>query len=307
LSTTPSSAPPLARRLTRRAVDLFVVAFLVMVGLSVGRQLIDWWRTDPAEMTPDLSSLNAVDLDWSRTPVTLQFGNAPTSLERIPFHGGRKQLEEELTRIGQSIVTTTDPSASPVDDAELGWLAALSEAPPVFWDSTRGNVYRRHEPLPSFVATRYAETVEGAAQQDTGSNGQRIVGWGLAFPSAPDDWTIYVFHPNSAKPALPDSTQPQRQPVREAALPDGARNITTLRGSDGCVWQVFEGRGELARWVQHFDEQYGTNARLSRVVGTQTAGMKYRRDRTVADVQIRTEPDGRLTGVIWSALEREMR
>ena len=304
-SPAPSPAPTLARRLTRRAVDLLVVAFLVTVGLSVGRQLVDWWRTDPDALAPDLSNLNAVDLDWSRTPVTLQFGNASTSLERIPFRGDRKQLEEELTRIGQSIVTTTDPSASPVDEAERGWLAALNEAPPVFWDSTRGNVYRRYEPLPSFVATRFTEPGETSTDPAAEPIGQRIVGWGLAFPSPTGDWTIYVFHPDSAKAASSDSAP--SLPVQTITPPDGSRNITSLRGSDGCRWQVIQGRGDIARWVQHFDEQYGTNARLSRVVGAQTASLKYRRDRIVTDVQIRSEPDGRLTGVIWSAIEREPR
>ena len=294
-----ASAPPLARRLTRRAIDLLVVAFLVAVGLSTGQQLIDWWRVDPSAVAPELPELNGVELDWSRSPVTLQFGNASTSIERIPFQGSRRQMEDELTRIGQAIVTSTDAAASPMDDAEKGWLAALNSAPPVFWDSTRGNVYRRHEPLPSFVATRFTDSgsdAEPAAE----SGGQRIVGWGLAFPSGPVEWTIYVFHPDSAKSV-------QAEPPRPIAFPAGSRNITHVRGANGCEWYVIQGRGDLSGWVQHFDNQLGTESLVARVVGAGTASLKYRRERIVTDVQIRSEPDGRLTGVIWSAVEREPR
>ena len=295
LTSTPA-VPPLARRLTRRAIDLLAVAFLIAVGLSVGQQLVEWWHIDPNAAAPDMSGLSGVDLDWSRTPVTLKFGEASTSLERIPFQGSRKQMEEELTRIGQSIVSSTEPSPAPMDDAEKDWLTALNAAPPVFWDSTRGNVYRRREPLPSFVATRFTDAESGTGEQI----GQRIVGWGLAFPSGPVDWTIYVFHPDSAKSVLADAPQ-------LVVPPDGSRNITHVRGSDGCQWHVIQGRGDLAGWVQHFNNQFGSEALVARAVGTQTASLKYRRDQIMTDVQIQCEPDGRLTGVIWSAKEREPR
>jgi hypothetical protein len=297
LSSAPTPVPSLARRWARRALDLLVISFLITVGLSVGRQLIDWWRTDP-NAGPDLSGLTTTDLDWSRTPVTLKFGNAPTSLERIPFQGDRKQIEDELTRVGQSLVTNSEILPSEVSEAEERWLKTLQSAAPVFWDSTRGNVYRRHEPLPSFVATRFVETDPAATDESPVI--QRIVGWGLAFPTTPGDWTIYVFHPDSAVNHQPVA-------VRPLELPDGARNITDLQGADGSQWQVIQGRGDLAGWVQHFDNQFGTATRLSRIDGAQTTSVKYRQDRVLTEIQIRRDPDGRMTGVIWSAKEGERR
>ncbi len=288
-----AASPNLARRMTRRAIDLLVISFLIMVGLSTGQQLIEWWRVDP-ESTPEPPIVNTADLDWDRTPVTIQFGSASTTLERIPFAGGPKQLDEELTRLGKAIVTSAEIIPSIMEDAERDWLEALQVAPPVFWDSTRGNVYRRQKPLPSFVATRFTE--QGGNDLIT----QRIVGWGLAFPTAPGEWTIYVFHPKSAKSA-------QSDPLTKIELPKGAQNITSLGGSDGCQWRVIQGRGDLAGWVQHFEEQFGTGALVSRDVGENSANLKYRRERVLSDVQIRCEHDGRLTGVIWSAPERESR
>lgn len=297
MSSVPPSRP-LGRRLLRRTIDLLVVAFLAVVGLSIGSQLIDWWRTDANEVAPDLSDLTGLDFDWHRTPIMLRFGDASTSLERIPFHGRRRQLEEELVHIAQAIVTNTEIGASPPEAAERDWLTALQGAAPVFWDSTRGNVYRRDEPLPSFVATRFVDaSVKGPAQEgEVGS--QRIVGWGLAFPSGADHWTIYVFHPDSAK-----SSQTESRP--EIELPQGASNITNLSGSDGCQWRVIQGRGELAGWVQHFDRQFGAEHQIARAIQAQTASLKYRRGQLLTDVHIRREPDGRLTGVLWSAKERE--
>lgn len=299
MSSVPSSRT-LSHRLLRRAIDLLVVAFLVVVGLSVGSQLIEWWRTDASDVAPDLSGLAGSDLDWSRTPIMLRFGDASTALERIPYHGTRQQLNDELIRIGQSIVTTNEIGTAAPEAVEREWLVALQAAPPVFWDSTRGNVYRRDEPLPSFVATRFEETARQGPAQEGDVTAQRIVGWGLAFPSGPNDWTIYVFHPDSAK-----NTQAEVRP--EIALPADASNLTNLSGSDGAQWRVIQGRGELAGWVQHFDRQFGSEHTVARVVRTQTASLKYRRERILTDVHIRREPDGRLTGVLWSAKERETR
>ncbi|MBS0205312.1 MAG: hypothetical protein JSS49_20605 [Planctomycetes bacterium] len=291
----PAPVASLARQLTRRAIDLFVVSFLILVGVSVGRQLIEWWRVDPNPTAPDLSDLTGVDLDWNHTPVTLRFGDASTALERIPFHGGRKLLEEELTSIGKSTVESTGLPQQPMDEAETGWLKALEGTAPVLWDSTKGNVYRRHEPLPTFVATRFVDINDPTAP----ANGQRIVGWGLAFPTSPLEWTIYVFHPDGTRTIQPPAAAPTLE------MPVGSRNITTLRGNDGCQWRVIQGRGEIDGWVQHFHSQFEADSVVARIVEEQTASLKYRRDQIMTDVQIRREPDGQLTGVIWSANERK--
>jgi hypothetical protein len=290
---TPSSPPPsLGSKLTRRAIDLLVIGFVAVVGLSVGSQLIDWWRTDPQAALPDLSALGGTDLDWNRTPIAMQFGDAVTSIERIPLQGDYKRLDEELTKIGRSVVTSSQPPVAPPTDAERDWLTALQTAPPLLWESTLGNVYRRQDPLPSFVATRFVEA--------TGSDGegltQRVVGWGLAFPSGPGLWTIYSFRPEAVRVA-------EVSPVGEIVLPDGARRMTQMRGADGCQWLVFQGRGDLAGWVQQFDAVFGTQAVVSKTVGTQSASLKYRTAEMVADVQMRRERDGSLSGVIWSTLK----
>ncbi len=286
------SIPPsssLSGRLTRRAIDLLVIGFFGVVGLSVGSQLIEWWRTDPESITPDLTGLAGADLDWSRTPIAMQFGDASTSIERTPLQGDSDRLDEVLTKAAQSIVGSSQLPAVPPTQAEREWLTALETAPPVLWDSTLGNVYRRDEPLPSFVATRFVD----ANDRQEGEPIQRVVGWGLAFPTARGQWTIYTFRPEATRAVA-------ASPVRDIPLPKQARRITQLRGADGCQWLVFQGRDDLARWVQHFDEAFGTKAILTRTVGTQSASLKYRLSDTIADVQLKRERDGSLTGVIWS-------
>ena len=287
--TPPTPPPSLGLKLTRRAIDLFVIGFVAVVGLSVGSQLIDWWRTDPQTAAPDLSGFTGADLDWSRTPIAMQFGDATTSIERTPFQGHLQQLDEALTKTAQSIVASSQPPAAPPTQAEREWLTALQTAPPLLWDSSLGSVYRRQEPLPSFVATRFVEP----ADNDGEGLSQRVVGWGLAFPSGPGAWTIYSFRPEAARVTEPSS-------VRNLALPDGARRVTQMRGADGCQWLVFQGRGDLAGWVQQFDVSFGAKSVVSKSVGTQTASLKYRTADLVADVQLRRERDGSLSGVIWS-------
>ncbi len=287
--TPPPSPSSLSGRLIRRAIDLLVIGFFAVVGLSVGSQLIDWWRTDPESITPDLTGLAGADLDWSRTPIAMQFGDATTSIERIPLQGDGNGLNEVLLKTAQSIIASSQVPNAPPTQSEREWLTALETAPAELWDSTLGNVYRRHEPLPSFVATRFVD----AADRVEGEPIQRVVAWGLAFPTARGQWTIYVFRPEATRAAQPS-------PARDIPLPKQARRVTQLRGADGCQWLVFEGRDDLAQWVQHFDETFGTKAVLTRTVGTQAASLKYRLADTIADVQLRRERDGSLTGVVWS-------
>lgn len=287
--TPPPSPSSLSGRLIRRTIDLLVIGFFAVVSLSVGSQLIEWWRTDPESVTPDLAGLAGADLDWSRTPIAMQFGDATTSIERIPLQGDEHVLDEALLKTAQSIIGTSQVPSAPPTQSEREWLTALETAPAELWDSTLGNVYRRQEPLPSFVATRFVD----AADRVEGEPIQRVVGWGLAFPTGRGQWTIYAFRPAAARAS-------HTAVARDIPLPEQARRVTQLRGADGCQWLVFQGRDDLARWVKHFDDAFGTKAVLTRTIGTQSASLKYRLADTIADVQLRRERDGSLTGVVWS-------
>ena len=214
---TPSPPPSsLSGRLARRAIDLLVIGFFGVVALSVGSQLIEWWRTDPESITPDLTGLAGVDLDWSRTPIAMQFGDASTSMERTPLQGDSDRLDEVLTKAAQSIVGSSQLPTAPPTHAEREWLTALETAPPVVWDSTLGNVYRRDEPLPSFVATRLVD----AADHLAGEPIRRVVGWGLAVPTARGriSWPVPAC---SSACATPAALRPRSKMAK--AAPCGSR------------------------------------------------------------------------------------
>lgn len=294
MPTDPLTLLSLSRRLGRRAIDLLVVAFVILVGLSIGRQLMDWWRADPETGGPNLSGVTGNDFDWNRLPVKLQFGSASTAIERIPFRGGITQVEERLTTIGKAIVDSAELPRAAMLEAERDWLKLLQLAAPVLWDSDRGNVYRRQEPMPSFVATRFAVPDDDPSSPGDDAPAQRIVGWGLAFPKSPVDWTIYVFHPEAA-PAIQSSSRSRFD------LPAGSQNVTNLVSASGAEWHVFQGRGDVSSWVQHFDRQFAAATQLVRTVESEAASLKYRDQRYVTDIQIRRENEGQLTGVVWSA------
>lgn len=282
----PTPAPvPVGRRLFRRALDLFVIAFLGMVGLSTGSQLVDWWRADPAP--PDLSGISGLDPDWTRVPVSIQFGAASTRWERVPFEGDRLRLQAELERIGKQLVSSSAVPTGEVDGPERAWIEFLNQEPALFWDSTEGNVYRRDEPLPSFVATRFAEA---------GGLNQRIVGWGIAFPAGPSTWTIYVLRPDDA------ATQSAPGPA-PLELPDSSRSLAMLADTQGTRWQVIQGRGPLAHWVKHFEQALSDGQMLSRQVGVSSASLKSRRDGSLTEIHIQSDRHNVLTALIWVAKE----
>lgn len=283
-----------ARKLVRRIIDLLVIIFIAAVGLTLGRQLIEWWRMDSSAVTSPVPLLSGIDFDWSRAPITMQFGDAETSIQRTPFQGDRKRLNGELIRIARSIVVTSKALVQPPDLAETEWLALLRKAPAVFWDLTMGSVYLRQDPLPSFVATRFIESA-GNEHEIV----QRIIGWGLAFPSESGGWTIYSFCPDA-------SGSGEISPEFPLVIPEGSRRLTRMRDAHGCQWLLIQGRGDLASWVQQFEDSFGKNAVVSKSVGVRSASMKYRTTDLMADVQLQSESADVLSGVIWFTRTRSL-
>ncbi|HET6426054.1 MAG TPA: hypothetical protein VFG20_20355 [Planctomycetaceae bacterium] len=269
------SAPTWTAVLRRRVLDLVVIGWVAAVGLTTGRQLVDWWRED-ASATPSI--VGDAGEDWSRRPVDVRVGPRGVPLYRSPFVGDREAVEQRLMQLVQSRLSDTPvPTARP-DESEQQLLDRLKTEPPIATDHGRGVLYRWSAPWPGMIGTIFVEQQE------------RLAVHGFAVPAGENKWTTFILSPLALSGSRNSPT----------TLPP--RVIPLLSWTDEAGRQVatFRGPGVLAEWIAFFDQRYRTATSTVRAVTSDSATLQYRHDKHVIDVQIQTAENGQLTGVMWT-------
>jgi hypothetical protein len=82
----------LAKRIAGRTTDLIAIGVVLVGGLTLGRQVLEWWRTDPPETVAATNALPGTAGPWgaANTPVQLEFGEYPLALRRETIAGDRE-------------------------------------------------------------------------------------------------------------------------------------------------------------------------------------------------------------------------
>ncbi len=241
------------------------------IGLTSGRQLIDWWREDPAA---DPVPLTDTGEDWFRRAVRFEVGANGLACLREPFQGSRTDVDQRLMQLVQAwmrdAVTPTDAPREP--EREL--LAKLTEADPIATDQGVGTLYRWAAPFPGVIGTR--------PDARTG----RIVAHGFALPAGPNKWTLYILPMGLAGSASSPELPPQAVPL--LAWSDAA----------GRTVASFRGPGPAADWIRHWEARYGRSE--LKQVAERSVTLRFVSARTVVEVQMEADPAGTWLGVLWT-------
>lgn len=273
------TAPPVPRTVTsilrRRLLDLVVISWVTAVGLTTGRQLIDWWREDPGTVPQPVRDVGE---DWYRRPVELSVGQRGVPLHRSPFVGTRTEVERQLMQLVQARLKDTPvPGGSP-DEAEQAFLEKLEAELPIATDHGRGTLYRWPAPWPGVIGTMEVSGTE------------RIVAHGFAVPSGQDKWTVFVLSAQAHRGSSDTTT----------SLPPGALPLMSWTDEAGRRVATFRGTGTLTEWVAFWEQEHREEARTVREVGIDSATMQFRSQEFVTDIQLQRTEEGKLTGVCWT-------
>jgi hypothetical protein len=284
----PAAQPTRISVTVRRLVDGVVILALGLVAISIGRQLSEWWREDPADVIPPMSASTA----WAQGPVEFAFGESTTHLERRTVGGSSREILAALSTLGEELLSASTWPTDTANEAELDWLKSLASevADPV--PSAAGNVYALNESLPSLVVTRFRDPNTSAATESA----ERIVAWGFAMPRAREEWTVYVFR-RTGPPEPSKATSLAGDPV----APPGGRRLLQQRDEDGRLLIAFEGTGTLASWGDDFDRQFG---KPLEIVGAESPLTRIRRYHDAArqrniEAHLAIQPSGRLSAILW--------
>jgi hypothetical protein len=308
----------LGRKLAGRTTDLLAIAIILIAGLTMGRQVIEWWRTDPTKLTAPLDGSQHSALTWgdNGASVSLEFGDHPCAVARRTFHGSHFDALSVLRADCRALLDRPDPPQKPLDDSEHRMLDQLAKFTPDEEEPGTWQLYQIADAFGVVIGTRH---FTDSADQESEVSGQRsdatsdhdprstihppplssrrVICWGFAFPFSKVNWVLYTFHSASASATVTGLPVP--------GLPPQSRRVLSLRDERGGTVVSLTGAGQAAEWSRFYDAWFAGQKWRRDADWQQVGNVRQARFRpqggeltATADLQIVEEKSGRLTGLL---------
>lgn len=290
----PADFAAVSKRIAGRTTDLIVVGIVLIGGLSMGRQVAEWWREESVAVGAAGTAFDGTTL-WgdANAPLQLEFGNHPLALKRETVAGDRTTAFDRLVEVCRETVqhARLPEGATGGDTGAL--LAKTTGLRPVAEEAGRWQVYRLEEGFPLVLGVSVAPAGAGP---EAGAS-RKLVCWGLAAPLGAEAWTLYTFLPSASGSA--DSGE-----LPDVRLPDSGRPLLVLRSQAGKLIG-FGGSGAPEIWMTHFDDQFqslGWAAGAGWSIGGSSWSARYQpieQDRSArVEVVFSRDDSGNLSGLI---------
>ncbi len=247
-------SPPRGLRLVARRVavwtsNLLASGLVLVVFLTLGRQLTSWWAIgpgDPSQTAPHGDVFLEAD-PWGGEAALhqLSFGGLPLHLGRQTVVGGKSQAFAALRAQCRLDAERGLASRRVPGPDEQGMLTKTAGMEPADEEPGKWKMYQLDGPVPLVVVIGLCDD---AAAGEGGQPAPRVVCWGLAFPAAAnaEAWTLFtcvpregLTDPAAGRPVLP--------------VPPGAQQRMALRGADGAGLVLLAGSGQAEKWREFFD------------------------------------------------------
>lgn len=315
----PNPAPGfagLAQKIRRRTTDLLAIGVVAVATLTIGRQTIVWWKTEPlppvATAPGGSGFLHADD-----TPVVLEFGEQPVSLTRQRLQGTRAQA---LAKLADLCRTACDAATSPpleVAAVESTLREAVHDQQPFEELTNHWRLYQLDDGLPMIVGFRHFPPGLNEPHPDNRSRTEvpntapfpsdrwRLVCWGLAMPLSSQTWTLYTHGAATISSVASNSigTTP--------AIPPGSQRILSLRQEGGGGMIGFRGPGPITDWRAFYDRwarEHGWKKLPGAQISIHSYAVRFQAEASVEsatmDVQLIADQAGEIRGLIsiWPGL-----
>jgi hypothetical protein len=212
----------LARRVSGWTSSLLATGIVLVAALGVGRQLVQWWRAEPADARRPAPAGPGVVGESGEQPFQLTFDNG-YSLRRIELDGGLATATERLQSECRTILENAAAPTGPPTDGEQRFLARTLDRPPLEEQRGRWQIHQFDGKLPLMVAVRTNSPHEQPLE--SGLPNGRVVAWGLAMPTDEEVCTLLIYEAGGAAGVS--------SPREEIPLPSSLRRTVTLGGPQG--------------------------------------------------------------------------
>jgi len=271
------SRASLARRISFWTTNLIATAFVLIVALVVGRELVRWWQPPgaTAEPTPPLAAQPAGEVE-------LQFGDAAHTMRRREHRGAAASALQTLEALCRTDLDEFDPQKAnlpPVGSREQALLNRLSGQSPAAKTDGGGRLYRWEAGFPMVVGVMPVATIAPADAADKprshdGQAADRVVTWGLAIPYGDEAWRLLAFQPaeagslhHVADAASYGGSSEGLQGNKQTHAEAGSlyhEHVMSVRGADGTEMSVYRADdvagAAFAEWKQQCDRQFATGS-----------------------------------------------
>ena len=284
----PTGYGRLARRMRTWTTNALVTAMVVALGLAAGRQLVEWWRAEPAEVGANAKPDFAQGLAEPGALQFIEFGASGWVMGRQEIAGDTAAAAEALQEIARAVIARSALPSGPITATEQRVLDTLAKRKPV---AAAGNwaLFEMRPGYPMLLGLRWAAAGPQGPARQAGRTG-RVVLSAVGVPAGEKRWTLYTF-------GLEGRDTPPPTGGLDVPLPPGATRGLGIRalggaavvsfkrasGPDECMTfynQWFSARGWTAPggWIER------TAARQARFI-PQKAGQR-------GAVDIRFDSDG---------------
>ena len=229
---------------TTRAV---LTVMILVAGVAVGREVLDWWRADSAPAPGPVQTVAVGEgLEDPTGPQLMQFGDQQWSFTRQTLRGSAKDVTAALRAACRK---ATGPAAMPPGvpgPAEKEFLRSVAGKKPVEEAPGQWRVYELEDAFPMVAGVR------------VGPAGQppepllRVVAWAMAFPQGSGEWAAYQFSGaagHGGKTAV----------LPGIDLPPESQQTLAIRFSEGGGVLSFRGPSRVETWKQFFDSWLAQN------------------------------------------------
>ncbi len=246
----------LSRRIAGRTTDLLAIGLVLVVSLTMGRQILHWWGADAPHVL-DMGPLDNMNTEWGSDsrPVSLEFGDSPFSITRqVLTQGGSQAAVDAIRERCQQVLVKAGPPDAPPDKAELDQLEALAKFTPDIEQPGLWQLYTLGGGMVTVVGIKtFAGPTENLDRKSP-STTRRVICWGLVFPGlSPGTWTAYTFVKRQGVLSRSSSLQSAGFDLSSLQLPEHCQRTILMQEAGQTGLLGFQGRLDPAAWQAHFD------------------------------------------------------
>ncbi len=240
-----------ARRFTAWTTNLVATAVVILLGVTVGRNVSYWWTPTVPVLTVREQAermVGASDVAGDDVAQEIRFGDAPVLFRRRRFHGSADELWKVLQSQTIDLARQAVPPPQRWEPGESRMVASVAGQKPRVEMPGQWAAYL--EPLPLPMALVLSSAGEGANSDDA----RRVLSWGMAFPhgdttSVESAWTVFSICPRVGSPG-------GFAALAEVPLPRGVRRDISLSSATGATLISFHGVATIDEWTGHFSDWF---------------------------------------------------
>ncbi len=304
----PAPTTSLARRIATWSGNLLATGAIVILGLTFGKQVLQWWHGDPPVVAVEQQTMDNDLRGFAnpQLPHLLAFGDLPVAMDRTVIEGNEAAALAHLRARCRAIATTASQHPAQRIPASESLLRRLEQFQPVE-QGKDWRIVQSAGPVITVVALRMACDTSTEPAAVTSQHGTSVLSWGIGLrqPASAKSGTTATAATEPAAAATKTARLPERWTLFTCSgigkrvdsdldtalpIPPGCRRTMSVRGSGGGMLIGFSGAGTAATAMPFYDRslvQLGwRRTRPWRQMGALWHARFERSSVTVCDIQI---------------------